>query len=68
MNWLSPPEPNSRHRGVGADLFNRVRDLFLQISVFLERKGSKTGVDKAVMFCSGILDSEDKFEVKGETL
>jgi len=68
MNWLSLPEPNSRHQGVRADLFDCVRHLFLKRSQFREYKGSKSRVDKAVMFCSGILDSEDKFGVKGGTL
>ena len=53
MRWLSPLEPNNRHEGVRAGRFEGVGDWLLYTSEFLEWRGSGSGVDEAVLFCSG---------------
>ena len=53
MSWLSPLEPNNRHRGVRIDRFDGVGDWLLETREFREWRGSDGGADKAVFFCSG---------------
>ena len=53
MRWLSPLEPNKRHEGVCSERFDGIGDWLLETSEFREWRGSESGVDKAVLFCSG---------------
>jgi len=53
MRWLSPLEPNHRHQSVRTDRFDGLGDWLLERSEFQEWRGSESGADKAVLFCSG---------------
>jgi len=53
MRWLTPLEPNIRHRGVCAERFDGIGDWVLETKEFREWRGGEGGVDKAVLFCSG---------------
>ena len=53
MRWLSPIEPENRHRGVRTDRFEGVGDWLLETSEFRQWRGDEGGGDKAVLFCSG---------------
>ena len=53
MRWLSPLEPNNRHRDVRSERFDGGGDWFLETSEFREWRGSGGRADKAVLFCSG---------------
>jgi len=53
MRWLSPLEPSIRHQGIRTDRFEGVGEWLLETSEFQEWRGSESGVDNAVLFCSG---------------
>jgi len=53
MHWLSPLEPNKRHRGVRTDRFDGVGNWLLETREFREWRSSDGGAGKAVLFCSG---------------
>ena len=53
MRWLSPLEPNTRHRGVRNDRFDGVGDWVLETGEFREWRESEGGADKAILFCTG---------------
>ena len=53
LRWLSPLEPNDRHRGVRTDRLDGVGDWFPGTSEWREWRGDEGGTDKAVLFCSG---------------
>ena len=53
MRWLSPLEPSTRHQGIRTDRFEGVGEWLLETSEFQEWRGDVSGVDNAVLFCSG---------------
>ena len=53
MRWLSPLEPNTRHQGLRNDRFEGVGNWLLGTSEFREWRGSESGADRAILFCSG---------------
>jgi len=53
MEWLSPLEPENRHRGVPIDRFDGIGDWLLETSEFREWMWGEGGAEKAVLFCSG---------------
>ena len=53
LRWLSPLEPNNRHQDVRTDRLDGVGDWLLETREFREWRGSESGADKAVLFCSG---------------
>ena len=53
MRWLSPLEPNNRHRSIRTDRLEEVGDWLLETSEFREWREGEGGADKAVLFCSG---------------
>jgi len=53
LRWLSPLEPNNRHRNVRTDRFDGVGEWLLETREFREWRGSEDGAGKEVLFCSG---------------
>ena len=53
MRWLSPLEPNNRHRDVRSDRFDGVAEWLLETKEFREWRSGGGGADNAVLFCSG---------------
>ena len=53
LRWLSPLEPNHRHKGVRTDRFEGVGEGLLETREFREWRGSEEGSGKEVLFCSG---------------
>ena len=51
--WLSPLEPNNRHRGVRTERFDGIGDWVLETKKFREWRSSGGGADNAILFCSG---------------
>ena len=53
LRWLSPLEPDTRHRETHTTRFEGVGDQLQETSEFREWRGGVGGADKAVLFCSG---------------
>ena len=53
MRWLSPLEPNNRHRDVRSDRFDGVAEWLLETKEFREWRSGDCGADNAVLFGSG---------------
>ena len=53
MRWLSPLEPNNRHRGVRTNRFGGIGGWLLETEEFREWRDGEGGADKAVLFCTG---------------
>ena len=53
MRWLSPLEPNKRHRDVRTARFDGVGDWLLDTDEFRKWRRSDGGLENAVLFCSG---------------
>ena len=52
-SWLSPLEPNNRHRSVRTDRVDGIGSWLLGTSQFQEWRTGEGGADKAVLFCHG---------------
>ena len=53
MRWLSPLEPDNRHRGVRTNRSEGAGDWLLRTSEFREWRRGEGRADRAVLFCSG---------------
>ena len=53
MHSLPPLEPNNRHQDGCIHWFDGVGNWLWERRGFLEWRGCESGVDKAVLFCSG---------------
>ncbi|RPB00708.1 hypothetical protein L873DRAFT_1679559 [Choiromyces venosus 120613-1] len=53
MQWLSPLEPQNRHQAVSTDRLDGVGSWLLETGEFREWRDGESGVDRAVVFCSG---------------
>jgi len=53
LRWLSPLEPNNRHKDVRTDRFDCVGEWVLETRDFEEWRRSEDGASKEVLFCSG---------------
>ena len=53
LQWLSPLEPQQRHRGVQADRLNSVGSWVLETSDFGKWRDAEDGCVEPVLFCYG---------------
>ena len=53
LQWLSPLEPQQRHRGVQADRLNSVGSWVLETSEFRKWRDAEDGSGEPVLFCYG---------------